>query len=38
VISRAVSEARAMADELVGRLRAIERRLAMRARMARAAV
>jgi DNA-binding transcriptional MerR regulator len=38
VISRAVNEARALADELVDRLRAIERRLAMRARMARAAV
>jgi DNA-binding transcriptional MerR regulator len=38
VIGRAVTEARALADELVGRLRAIERRLAMRARMARAAV
>jgi len=38
VIARAVSEARALADELVGRLRALEGRLAMQARMARAAV
>jgi hypothetical protein len=38
VIARAVKEARALADELVSRLRAIEQRLAMRARMARAAV
>jgi hypothetical protein len=38
VIARAVQEARALADELVSQLRAIERRLAMRARMARAAV
>jgi hypothetical protein len=38
VIARAVTETRALADELVDRLRAIERRLAMRARMARAAV
>jgi hypothetical protein len=38
VITRAVTEARALADELVGRMRALERRLAMQARMARAAV
>jgi hypothetical protein len=38
VITRAVAEARALADELITRLRAIERGLAMRARMARAAV
>jgi DNA-binding transcriptional MerR regulator len=38
VVARAVAEARGLADELVGRLRAIERRLAVRARMARAAV
>jgi DNA-binding transcriptional MerR regulator len=38
VITRAVAEARALADELLTRLRAIERGLAMRARMARAAV
>jgi hypothetical protein len=38
VLARAVGEARTLADELVGQLRAIERRLAMRARMARAAV
>jgi hypothetical protein len=38
VIARAVTEARAVADELVGRMRALERRLAMQARMARAAV
>jgi hypothetical protein len=38
VIARAVQEARALADGLIGQLRAIERRLAMRARMARAAV
>lgn len=38
VIARAVSDARAVARELIGQLRAIERRLAMRARMARAAV
>lgn len=38
VIARAVAEARALAGELVERLRAIERRLAMQARMARAAV
>jgi DNA-binding transcriptional MerR regulator len=38
VIARAVTEARAQADALLGQLRAIERRLAMRARMARAAV
>jgi hypothetical protein len=38
VIARAVSEARSLAGDLIGRLRAIEGRLAMRARMARAAV
>ena len=38
VVTRALSEARALADELIGRLRSIERGLAMRARMARAAV
>jgi hypothetical protein len=38
VIARAVAEARALAAELIGQLRAIERRLAMQARMARAAV
>jgi hypothetical protein len=38
VIAHAVAEARALADELVRQLRAIEQRLAMRARMARAAV
>ena len=38
VTSRAIAEARALGDDLVGRLRAIEQRLAMRARMARAAV
>jgi hypothetical protein len=38
VIARAVVEARALADELVRQLRAIERRVAMRSRMARAAV
>jgi DNA-binding transcriptional MerR regulator len=38
VIARAVADARALAAELIGQLRAIERRLAMRARMARAAV
>lgn len=38
VIARAVTEARTLAGELIGRLRAIEGRIAMRARMARAAV
>ena len=38
VTQRAVAEARAMADGLVEKLRAIEGRLAMRARMARAVV
>lgn len=38
VTARAIADARALGDELVGRLRAIEQRLAMRARMARAAV
>ena len=37
-VSRALVEARQLADGLVQRLRAIEQRLAMRARMARAAV
>jgi len=38
MIARAVHEARALADDLVAQLREIERRLSMRARMARAAV
>src|SRR5687768_10484425 len=38
VTARAITEAQALGDELIGRLRAIEQRLAMRARMARAAV
>lgn len=38
VITRAVVEAKALAEELITRLRAIETGLAMRARMARAAV
>lgn len=38
VLGRAVSDARQSADALVDKLRAIEKRLAMRARMARAAV
>ena len=38
VLTRSVSEARALSAELLGRLRGIERSLAMRARMARAAV
>ena len=38
VMARAIAEARALADDLIGRLHAIEQRLAMRARMARAAV
>ena len=38
VTARAIAEAQALGDELVGRLRAIEQRLAVRARMARAAV
>jgi hypothetical protein len=38
VIARAVLEARGQGDALIKQLRAIERRLAMRARMARAAV
>lgn len=37
-VRRSVSEARAMSDALIAKLRDIERRLAMRARMARAAV
>lgn len=38
VLARAFQDARGFADELIERLRAIERRLAMHARMARAAV
>lgn len=38
VVSRTLAEARGQADSLVEKLRDIERRLAMRARMARAAV
>ncbi|MDH5674227.1 MAG: MerR family transcriptional regulator [Myxococcales bacterium] len=38
VVVRAISETRDLAEELLGRLRAIDGRLAMRARMARAAV
>jgi len=38
VLTRAVSEARALSSDLLGKLRGIERSLAMRARMARAAV
>jgi hypothetical protein len=38
VITRAIADARALAEDLIGRLQAIEQRLAMRARMARAAV
>ena len=38
VVGRALADARAMADALVAKLRAVEERLAMRARMARAAV
>lgn len=38
VVTRAVAEVRELADALVGKLRAIEQRLTMRARMARAAV
>jgi hypothetical protein len=38
MLAAAVSEARALSTDLVGRLRGIERSLAMRARMARAAV
>jgi hypothetical protein len=38
ILSRAVSTASENADALIGQLRAIEQRLAMRARMARAAV
>jgi DNA-binding transcriptional MerR regulator len=37
-IARAVADARTLAGDLISRLRAIEERLAMRARMARAAV
>lgn len=38
VLTAAVSEARALSSDLLGKLRGIERSLAMRARMARAAV
>src|SRR5689334_14877977 len=38
VIARAIADARALAEDLIGRLQSIEQRLAMRARMARAAV
>ena len=38
VLARGVSEARALSSDLLGKLRGIERSLAMRARMARAAV
>lgn len=38
VLHKASNEARAGGDELIGRLRSIEQRLVMRARMARAAV
>ena len=38
VLRKAVTDARAAAEELIGKLRAIEERLAMRARMARAVV
>jgi DNA-binding transcriptional MerR regulator len=38
VLNAAVAEARSLGSELVGKLRAIERSLAMRARMAKAAV
>lgn len=38
IVGRALLDARAMADALIEKLRAIEERLAMRARMARAAV
>jgi hypothetical protein len=38
IVGRALSDARAMADALIGKLRAVEERLAMRARMARAVV
>src|SRR5687768_14302697 len=38
VLTRAVSDARALSSDLLGKLRGIERSLAMRARMARAAV
>jgi DNA-binding transcriptional MerR regulator len=38
MLTRSVSEARALSSDLLGRLRGIERSLAMRARMARAAV
>lgn len=38
MIARTLAEARALSEQMVDRLRAIERRLAMRSRMARAAV
>jgi hypothetical protein len=38
IVARAVVETRALSTQLIDRLRAIERRLAMRSRMARAAV
>lgn len=38
VLGRAVQDARAVAEQLIGKLRAIEQRLSMRARMARAVV
>lgn len=38
VVQRAVAEVRELADALLGKLRAVEQRLTMRARMARAAV
>lgn len=38
IVVRAVVETRALSEQLIDRLRAIERRLAMRSRMARAAV
>ena len=38
VVARAIADARVLAEDLIGRLHAIEQRLAMRARMARAAV
>lgn len=38
MIARLIADAQAVAEDLIGRLRAIEQRLAVRARMARAAV
>lgn len=38
ILRRAVQDARAVAEQLIGKLRAIEQRLSMRARMARAVV